>query len=134
MGPTPKDLLQNVNEFIDLNPIQNSIRDSVQVVQRIRSISDNDDFPTMVEGIDTFNRVDNVIEFTPSPLTTFLEQNQPDAIMNLNLNFNPLEVSKSKVTLAHTAKAQSISPLLRTKIALKSVILTVAGTSQYLEP
>ena len=120
--PTPNEIFQNVNELVDLNPIQKSIRDSVDVVQRIRAISDNDDYPSMVEGIDTFNRIDNVIEFKPSPITTFLEENKPDAISNLDVNFNPLEVSKSKVTLAHTAKVQSISPLLRTKMALKSVI------------
>jgi len=88
----------------------------------------------MTEGIDTFNRVDNIIEFTPSPLTNFFTNNQPDGIANMDLNFNPLEISKSKVTLAHTAKVQSISPLLRTKLVLKSVILNVAGTSKYLEP
>lgn len=106
-----------IPEWFRTNPVQEKIRESVEVTQRIRCIED-DNF---------IDRVDNIIEFTPFSLEEVISS-------SASLNFNPLEVSKSKVTLAHKAEVQSIKPVLRTKIALESIILTVAGTSQYLDP
>merc|ERR1712151_332527 len=97
------------------NPVQEKITESVEVTQRIRCIEDDN----------YIDRVDNIIEFTPFSLD--------DLISSASLNLNPFEVTKTKVTLAHKAEVQSIKPVLRTKIALQSVILTVAGSSQYLD-
>jgi len=105
-----------IPDIFTSNPIQEKIRESVEVTQRIRCIEDDN----------YIDRVDNVIEFTPFSLE--------DLVSSLSINLNPLEVSKSKVTLAHKAEVQSIKPVLRTKISLQSVILTVAGTSQNLDP
>jgi len=120
--PSPTSM--NNNFF---NSIQSSIRESIQVVQRIRKV-DNDSTEFYDMDDDVFNRVDNVIEFIPSSESPF-----PNLNNNL-INWNPLEISKSKITLAHKGTVESVSPLLRTKLILKNVVLTVAGTSQYLEP
>lgn len=97
------------------------VRESVEVVQRIRK--GNSDGKS-------FDRVDNVIEFTPlSSLADLLPSSAYDSV-----NINPLEVTKSKVSLVHKAEVESVSPVLRTKLVLESIVLTVAGTSQFLEP
>mmetsp|Transcript_18457 Transcript_18457/g.25399 ORF Transcript_18457/g.25399 Transcript_18457/m.25399 type:complete len:412 (-) Transcript_18457:395-1630(-) len=107
-----------------LKNLRNSINKSVEVTQRIRR--------TKEEG-DLIDRVDNVIEYTPfNSLDDLLGDSNP--LKDLGLNLNPLEVTKSKVTLAHDAEVESRTPVYRTKIALKSVILNVAGTSQNLDP
>jgi len=107
--------------FLPRNPIQDELRkvvySNVDVIQKIRNDSN-------FEGEEKISRVDNVIQFrTPKDDGSVLSKLP-----------NPLEFSRAKVTLAHSAKVESVSPVLRTKIALKSIILTVAGTSQYLEP
>jgi len=73
--------------------------------------------------------VDNIIEYTPP---TSLRDILPDA--KVDININPLEVSGSKVTLVHDAEVESLIPVFRTRIGLTSVVLTIAGTSQYLDP
>lgn len=103
------------------NPFEKNVRESVRVIQRIRR-DDNNDNP--------INRVDNVIEFIPLTWTDVLPFSISDTLNNLN----PLEVTKSKVSLIHTAEVQSVSPVLRTKIVLKSIVVNVAGKSQFLEP
>jgi len=115
--PTPPEFLRST-----LDPLQDKVRKSVEVIQRIRQVEDNDSD----SNADILNRVDNVIQFSPFSVD--------DIFDSFSLNLNPLEVSKSKVALIHSAKVQSVSPVLRTKLVLKSVVLTVAGTSQYLEP
>ena len=110
-------------------PFQDKATKSISVTQRIRSTDDS-------EGEDkTINRVDNVIEFTPfaDTIGDLLGDNTPFAALK-NLTVNPLEVSKSKITLVHKAEVLSVSPVLRTKISLQSYVLNLAGTSQYLEP
>lgn len=109
------------------NPLQDKIQKSFDVTQRIRA--DEEDSATI-------SQVDNVIEFTPfaDTLGDLLGEDSPLSGALKQLNLNPLEVSKSKVSLIHNAKVESISPALRTKISLKSIVLNIAGKSQYLEP
>merc|ERR1740124_1498805 len=121
-GKFPFPLPGFLKESIESNPLEKNIRNSVQVIQRIRKDEGNDNGSLI-------NRVDNVIEFIPLTFTDVLPSNIADS-----LNLNPLEVTKSKLSLIHVAEVQSVSPLLRTKIALKSVVLNVAGESQFLEP
>jgi hypothetical protein len=65
-----------------------------------------------------FDRVDNIIEITPTGfIAPFL---------------NPFEVTKTKISLIHKVESNSY-PVLRTKIALQSIVLTVAGKSQFLD-
>jgi len=73
--------------------------------------------------------VDNVIEYTPP---TSLRDLLPDAPVDLEIN--PLKVSRNKVALVHTAEVESLTPVFRTRIKLQSVVFNVAGTSQFLEP
>ena len=136
--------------FLNQGPfkdIRETLNRSVRVQQRIRSTTNS----TVVD------RVDHVIEFQPpDKLMDVLGTNLPDALRSINVN--PLEVSKAKVTLVHKATMESVTPKLRTKIALESVIckysfyclifpipspiacllpfdvVTVAGTSQLLDP
>lgn len=104
--------------------LSDSIRDSITVVQSIRS-----------EGEETseIDRIDNVIQYTPLTLSDFIPENSPLSAIR-NWNVNPLEVSQSKITLVHDAEVESVEPVLRTKLGLKSVVVNVAGKSQYLEP
>lgn len=60
-----------------------------------------------------------------------LIDNIPENLSQLNIN--PLHVSKSKLVLIHKATIESELPL-KTKLALQSVVLNVAGNSTYLEP
>lgn len=116
-----KSFFANINSFVNenlSNPLNEKIRESVNVVQRVRTSDES--------STTAYDRVDNVIEFTPFSL---------EDIFNIKDNLsNPLQVSKSKVSLVHSAECESVSPVLRTKLVLKSIILTVAGKSQYLEP
>lgn len=104
--------------FLPRNPVQDELRkvvySNVEVVQKIRNDMLSDD--------DQINRVDNVIQFT-TPKDGKLSQLP-----------NPLALTSAKVTLCHNANVESVSPLLRTKISLKSVIVTTVGDSQYLDP
>lgn len=96
--------------FLPRNPIQDELRKvvygNVDVMQKIRNDSNFEG------GAEKINRVDNVIQFrTP--------KNDGSVLSKLP---NPLELSRAKVTLAHGANVESVMPVLRTKIALKSVI------------
>lgn len=122
--PTKLSLPFNLPKPPSPSALQDSVRKSISVVQRIK---------TSEETTDVIDRVDNVIEYTPLSLTDVIPEDSPlKAIRGWNVN--PLEVSKSKVTLIHKADVESLTPVYRTKIGLKSVVVTVAGTSQYLEP
>lgn len=99
-------------------PFQDKVTKSIEVTQRIRSTGDSS------EGADkTIDRVDNVIEFTPfaDTIGDLLGDNTPFAALK-NLKVNPLEVSKSKISLVHKAEVQSVTPVLRTKISLQSYV------------
>eukprot|EP00577_Skeletonema_sp_RCC1716_P013720 CAMPEP_0113423802 /NCGR_PEP_ID=MMETSP0013_2-20120614/29237_1 /TAXON_ID=2843 ORGANISM="Skeletonema costatum, Strain 1716" /NCGR_SAMPLE_ID=MMETSP0013_2 /ASSEMBLY_ACC=CAM_ASM_000158 /LENGTH=496 /DNA_ID=CAMNT_0000311735 /DNA_START=62 /DNA_END=1552 /DNA_ORIENTATION=+ /assembly_acc=CAM_ASM_000158 len=108
-----------------LNPIQKSIQKSFQVTQRIRNDGAEDE---------EINRVDNVIEFTPlDSLDDIFPKESPLSNIFGQINVNPLQVKKGKVVLIHKAEVESVSPILRTKIAWTSSVLNVAGTSQYFD-
>mmetsp|Transcript_20236 Transcript_20236/g.34267 ORF Transcript_20236/g.34267 Transcript_20236/m.34267 type:complete len:496 (-) Transcript_20236:2446-3933(-) len=108
-----------------LNPIQKSIQKSFQVTQRIRNDGAEDE---------EINRVDNVVEFTPlDSLDDIFPKESPLSNIFGQINVNPLQVKKGKVVLIHKAEVESVSPILRTKIAWTSSVLNVAGTSQYFD-
>jgi len=94
-----------------LNP---KIKNSIKVTQMIRSNQD-----TYETGI--LDRVDNIIEFDNT--STHL----------LPAFLNPLSIDQSKLILIHKAKVESFVPF-RTKLALQSIVLNIAGTSQNLDP
>lgn len=104
--------------------LSDPIRNSVTVLQRIRS-----------EGEETneIDRIDHVIQYTPLTLMDLIPENSLLSVIR-GWNVNPLEVSGSKVTLLHNAEIESVEPVLRTKLNLKSVVVNVAGKSQYLDP
>ena len=103
---------------------QSNVNRDIQVIQRIRKTDDND-------NDSTFNRVDNVIEFTPpKALGMLLGNDSPDALQNINLN--PLQVSQAKVTLIHDARVTANN--LQVELNLKSIVWNIAGTSQFLNP
>lgn len=114
--------------FIGQDPLK-KIRDSIReaankyilVQQKVRSTNNN--------GV--IDRIDNTIEYEPPEQLQELLDNLPEQISQLNIN--PLHVSKSKLVLIHKATIESELPL-KTKIALQSVVLNVAGDSTYLEP
>jgi len=106
-----------------LKEIRATLNRSIKVQQRVRSTTDSS----------VVDRVDHIIEFQPPDiLMEVLGVGLPDVLKFISVN--PLEVSKAKVTLVHKATVQSVTPVLRTKIGLESVILTLAGTSQFLDP
>eukprot|EP00978_Attheya_sp_CCMP212_P014400 scaffold36596_cov55-Attheya_sp.AAC.3 len=100
------------------NPIQDALKRSFTVTQRIRSTDNSTDI----------DRVDNVVEFTPAnTLDQILgrsgdEKKNPLQQFFGSLNLNPLDVSKSTASLIHSAEVQSTLPVLRTRIGLKSVV------------
>ena len=116
-------------KFSDLSviPLQNKVQKSFNVMQRIRCLKDESEEGLLQSGSQPMdkiiNRVDNIIEFCPfaDTLEDIIGNESPLSAFK-KLKLNPLKVSKSKVTLAHNAEVQSISPVLRTKIALKSII------------
>ena len=92
-----------------LNP---KIKDSIKVTQRIRCTTSE---------LKIIDRIDNVITFDNSVthlLPSFL---------------NPFKIDQSKLILVHNAKVETFVPF-RTKLALKSVVLNLAGQTQNLDP
>ena len=113
-----------------LNPIQKSIQQTIEVTQRIR----NDYNGGEDETSNIINRVDNVIEFTPlNTLEDILPSSLPIYDIVSKININPLQISKGKVVLIHKAEIESTKPILRTKISWTSSVLNVAGESQYFD-
>ncbi|KAL7540682.1 hypothetical protein ACHAWF_006756 [Thalassiosira exigua] len=113
----------------DDNPLQKSLKKTVEVTQRIRTKNPDE------EDEGAVSRVDNVVEITPlDTLDSILPKDSPLTNLLGNVNLNPLSVKKSKVVLVHDAEVESVDPVLRTKIAWVSSVVNVAGTSQYLDP
>lgn len=126
--PKGRSGLSSNGSAASLNPIQKRLQKSFKVTQRIR----NDGTSSSSDG--TINRVDNVIEYTPiDSLEDILPEESPLSNIFGKLNVNPLQVKNSKVVLIHNAEVESVSPILRTKIAWVSSVLNVAGTSQFFE-
>ena len=98
---------------LSLDPLQKTLRKSIEVTQRIRN-----DFVS--DG--KIDRVDNLIEFTPlDTLSSLIPKESPFAFLS-EVNVNPLQVKKSKVVLIHKAEVESVAPVLRTKIAWVSTV------------
>jgi hypothetical protein len=94
-----------------LTMIRDLLNKSFQVQQIIKTSASGD-----------IDRIDHVLEYNPpDTLAEFLD-NIPDALKTLNIN--PLQVSKSKVILVHKAKVESVSPVIKTKLNLSSIIGT----------
>ena len=96
------------------NIIQEKLRKSVQVIQRIRKINSD-------SGEEIIDRVDNIIEFTPMTLfDQFFDSTETSNRFSTLLN--PLNVTRAQLTLAHKANVEGTTPVLRTKIVLQSII------------
>lgn len=107
--------------FLNEGPIKNareSLNRRIKVVQKIAG--------------SPVDRVDHIIEYMPPSDLDDVFGNVPDALKSLSLN--PLELTKSKVVLVHKAEVESVVPKLTTKLSLDSVVLNVAGKSQFLDP
>jgi len=102
-----------------LQDVRKSVNNRLKVTQRISSSS----------------RIDHILEIEPAnELTDIIPSGVPEPLSMLaDLNLNPLEVTGAKVTLIHKAEVQSVTPVLRTKLGLESVVVSAAGTSQYLD-
>lgn len=132
-----KDDTKKEKGIFDLLPkppkVQDTIRNSLSIRQRIRTNESVEEGDDEQEPSKEITRVDHVLEYTPLTLKQLIAEDSPLATIR-SWNVNPLEISKSKVTLIHTASVESISPVFRTKLNLQSVVVTVAGTSSYLDP
>jgi len=101
--------------------IRNTFNKSLMVQQKIKSGDSGD-----------ISRVDHVIQYMPPNELSEFVSTLPDALQNLSIN--PLEVTNQKVILIHRANVESTIPFIKTKLALESLVLNVAGKSQYFEP
>jgi len=103
----------NGKKKISLPKLNPKIKNSIKVTQSIRTDQD--------ESLKTINRIDNIIEFD-NTMTKLLPA-----------FLNPLQIDQSKVILVHKAKVQTFVPF-RTKLALQSVVLNIAGQTKNLDP
>lgn len=74
------------------------------------------------------NRVDHVIEYKPPKTLQDILDSLP------SFNINPLDVTKGKFVLIHEADVSNSGPGFSIRLKLASVVLNVAGSSQYLDP
>jgi hypothetical protein len=91
-----------------LKEIRDAINKSLRVEQLIKT--ENGDI----------TRVDHVLQYMPPDTLSAFLNNLPDAIKSLNIN--PLQVSQGKVILVHKAEVESVLPVIKTKLALSSII------------
>lgn len=108
--------LENIRESI-----RRTLNDYLEVQQLIRSTNEDG----------TIDRIDHVLEYRPPKQLRDVLDNLPEQLNKVNIN--PLSVSKSKLILIHKATVESTVPLT-TKLALQSIVLNVAGTSNVLDP
>lgn len=101
--------------------IRRTLNDYLEVQQQIRSTNEDG----------TIDRIDHVLEYRPPKQLRDVLDNLPEQLNKVNIN--PLSVSKSKLILIHKATVESTVPLT-TKLALQSIVLNVAGTSNVLDP
>lgn len=104
-----------------LSELRGSLNDRVKVVQRIRSPDESSDI----------DRIDNVIEYIPPKSLGSIFSAVPDFLKDFSLN--PLELTRSKLVLIHKAEVNTV-PKIETKLSLQSVVLNIAGKSQYFDP
>jgi hypothetical protein len=92
-----------------LKDIRTLLNKSLQVQQVIKS-----------QNSDGLDRIDHVLTYSPPDKLTDFLNNIPDPLKSLNIN--PLQVTKSKVVLAHKAEVETTVPVIKTKLSLDSVI------------
>lgn len=91
-----------------------SLRDSLKVIQRVRCNAGG-----------VTDRIDNVIEFTPpSDLSNIVPEDSPLPFAGILRGFdvNPLGIGQTSIVLVHDAEVESVRPVFRTKIGLRSVV------------
>ena len=99
-----------------LESIRRSVRERVEVRQRIRAMS---------EDGETIDRVDNVVEVMPADTLSSIVSGLPDALASLSIN--PLGVDTAKVTLIHKANVDTTGSIPTTKLGLQSVVRKFHG-------
>ena len=92
-----------------LKDIRTLLNKSLQVQQVIKS-----------KNSDGLDRIDHVLEYSPPDKLSDFLNSIPDPLKSLNIN--PLQVTKSKVVLAHKAEVETTVPVIKTKLSLESVI------------
>lgn len=102
--------------------IRTTLNKSLVVQQKIKTSDDSEEI----------SRIDHVIQYMPPNELSAFSSALPDALRSLNIN--PLEVTNQQVILVHKADVESTIPFIKTKLALESIVVNVAGKSQYLEP
>ena len=119
--------------FFNQGPIK-TVRDTFNKALTVQQVIKEDE---LTPGL--INRIDHVLQYSPpNTLSAFLDNDNnndesaadtpssriPDAIKNLNIN--PLQVTNSKVVLVHKAEVQQVTPVLKTKLTLSSIIGTLS--------
>jgi PAP_fibrillin len=120
--------------FFNQGPIK-TVRDTFNKALTVQQVIKEDE---LTPGL--INRIDHVLQYSPpNTLSAFLDNNNedndesaadtpssriPDAIKNWNIN--PLQVTNSKVVLVHKAEVQQVTPVLKTKLTLSSIIGTLS--------
>lgn len=78
------------------------------------------------------DRIDHVLEYDPPSELKDLIDNLPEQLTSFNIN--PLQVSKSKLSLVHKASIENEMNPFKIKLSLSKIVFNVAGTSTILDP
>lgn len=82
----------------------------------------------LAKDSEEIDRVDHNIQYLPP-------QNLQDILDSLpSLDINPLDVTKGKFVLVHEAEVSNTGPGFSINLKLASIVLNVAGGSQFLDP